>query len=89
MKIIQYPLYLSFVVKYDGNFSCFFLRSVILRKIALKKIGMFVFPVSLYSSGGAWPVSENYVIFQVIIIVIARKELQELKELLEDVLCRT
>lgn len=55
----------------------------------MKKIGMFVFPVSLYSSGGAWPVSENYVIFQAIIIVIARKELQELKELLEDALCRT
>lgn len=48
-----------------------------------------MFPESLYSSGGAWPVSENYVIFQVIIIVIARKELQELKELLEDALCRT
>lgn len=60
-----------------------------MRKIALKKIGMFVFPVSLYSSGGAWPASENYVIFQVIIIVITRKELQELKEGLEDVLCST
>lgn len=51
-----------------------------MRKIALKKIDMFVFPVSLYSSRGTWPVSENYVIFQVIIIVITRKELQELKK---------
>lgn len=67
----------------------FFSSAVIVRKVALKKIGMFVCPGSLYSSGGAWTVSENYVISQVIIIVITRKELQKLKGGWEDVLCRT
>lgn len=53
VKIISYTLYLSFSVKYDGNLSHIFSSAVIVRKVALKKIGMFVCPGSLYSSGGA------------------------------------